>query len=134
MERKGIRTDRGNINRMIVEGNKLIRGLRKEIKNIQKFIDSFVSTIRNQFKNSVVIEYEKEPKKFNIYDYLKIYDLIQEEKAHTLTGRDRLRKERYDTNKRVQVLAFMLRKKISTLLDYELVKDEIYTAQKNYKL
>lgn len=118
---------------MIVEGNKLIKELKKELKEIQKFISSFAYKIKESFKSDVKKEYEKEPKRFNIYDYLKVYDLIQEEKAHSLTRRDRLRKERYDTNKRVQVLAFMVRNRIKSLLDYELLKDNIYEKQKNMK-
>ncbi|MGL5439100.1 MAG: hypothetical protein ACRDA4_01770 [Filifactoraceae bacterium] len=47
MEKKGIKTERGNINRIIIAFNKEFKASQEELKEAGRFITSMISRVKN---------------------------------------------------------------------------------------
>lgn len=137
MEKKGIKTERGNINRKIIEWNKEIKFLNEIISNIGKWIaelkDKVVESIRKVTEEKQT-EYKKEPSLFDIYSYLEVYNLMQSEKRKNLTGKDYQRKNHFDAKKDLETLSYVSSKNIRTLLDIQLKKDELEEKTKRTRI
>ncbi len=128
MEKKGIKTERGNINREIVAINSQIKSLKEQIISIGKWLEELKSKVTESIKRITKekeTEYEKEPSLFDIYSYFNIYSIMQEEKRKTLTGENRKRKSFFDSKMSLKTLSYMSTRKVKTILDVQLRKDEM---------
>lgn len=84
LEKKGIETEKGNINREIKKHNELVRYLKNKITEINTWIKEFKNDLKQgyeKYKEEIKIEYEKEPKLFDLYEYITVYHDMQREKT-----------------------------------------------------
>lgn len=136
MEKKGVKTERGNINRKIIEGNKEIKSLNVIISNIGKWIaelkDKVIESIKRVTEEKQT-EYKKDPSLFDIYSYLEVYNLMQTEKRNQLTGKDYQRKSYFDAKTDLKTLAYMSSNNVKTILDIQMKKDELVEKNKKNK-
>lgn len=102
MEKKGIATDRGNINREIKRHNHLVKIMKEQLHNLTDWIKDYLKYLTDQFKifsRESKKEMESEPKLFNLREYIEVYKMIQDEKQKLLKGYAKQNKARYDFKK-----------------------------------
>lgn len=88
LERKGIETDKGNINREIKKHNSLVRAIREKISELTSWLNDFTKALFEKYeqdKQDKKEEYENKAELFNLYEYISIYYDLQEEKRRNLT-------------------------------------------------
>lgn len=81
LEKKGIETDKGNINREIKKHNSLVKAIKNKIKEITSWIDSLLGNLQakyDEYKQTKKDELENKAELFNLYEYISIYNEIQE--------------------------------------------------------
>jgi len=87
LERKGIETDKGNINREIKKHNSLVRAIREKISELTSWLNDFTKALfekYEQYKQDKKEEYENKAELFNLYEYISIYYDLQGEKRRNL--------------------------------------------------
>lgn len=87
LERKGIETDKGNINREIKKHNSLVKAIKERISELTSWIGSLIGNLQakyDEYKQEKKEEYESEAELFNLYEYISIYHDLQGEKARKL--------------------------------------------------
>ena len=110
MEKKGIKTERGNHNRKIIALNNEFKKLKEEISEIGSWIVSLLNMIKGflkGFSKEKQEEYNLTPDLFDVYSYLETYYKIQKELSKNLSYDSRMRKENFDTKRYVKALSYM---------------------------
>ena len=136
MEKKGIKTERGNRNRIIIAINKEFKKLKAELKEAEEFFISLwgkVKSAMGKYSSEKQEEYHLSPDLFDVYSYIETYYRIQKELSKKLSYNNRARKEHFDSNKHMHTLAYMRNNNLKTILDIQLKKDEVTTKLKDNK-
>ena len=87
LERKGVETEKGNINREIKKHNSIVKAVRERIAELTSWLNNFTKVLFDkyeQYKQEKKEEYENKAELFNLYEYISIYYDIQGEKARKL--------------------------------------------------
>ena len=96
LERKGVETEKGNINREIKKHNSIVRAVRERIADLTSWLNDFIKVLfekYEQYKQEKKEEYENKAELFNLYEYISIYYDLQGEKAKKLNP--------YESNKKI---------------------------------
>ncbi|EEI85956.1 MobA/MobL family protein, partial [Anaerococcus lactolyticus ATCC 51172] len=122
MERKGIRTEKGDINREIKKQNELLRNIGNEIKKITSWLKGFKDKLKESYK-----EYKDQSKKqienesglFNLYEYLSFYQEMQENNIAELSFYGKRNKAIYDLKRYASGINYLRENKIKTISDLQ---------------
>ena len=122
MERKGIRTEKGDINREIKKQNELLKNIGNEIKKITSWLAGFRDKLKESYK-----EYKDQSKKqienesglFNIYEYLSFYQEMQENNRAELSFYGKRNKAIYDLKRYASGINYLRENKIKTISDLQ---------------
>ena len=117
MERKGIRTEKGDINREIKKQNELLKNIGNEIKKITSWLEGFKDKLKESYK-----EYKEQSKKqienesglFNLYEYLSFYQEMQENNRAGLSFYGKRNKAIYDLKRYASGINYLRENKIKT--------------------
>ena len=118
MERKGIRTEKGDINREIKKQNELLKNIGNEIKKITSWLAGFKDKLKESYK-----EYKDQSKKqienesglFNLYEYLSFYQEMQENNRAGLSFYGKRNKAIYDLKRYASGINYLRENKIKTI-------------------
>lgn len=122
MERKGIRTEKGDINREIKKQNELLKNIGNEIKKITSWLAGFKDKLKESYK-----EYKDQSKKqienesglFNLYEYLSFYQEMQENNRAGLLFYGKRNKAIYDLKRYASGINYLRENKIKTISDLQ---------------
>ncbi|MDK8277082.1 MAG: MobQ family relaxase [Peptoniphilus duerdenii] len=122
MERKGIRTEKGDINREIKKQNELLKNIGNEIKKITSWLAGFKDKLKESYK-----EYKDQSKKqienesglFNLYEYLSFYQEMQENNRNDLSFYGKRNKAIYDLKRYASGINYLRENKIKTISDLQ---------------
>lgn len=122
MERKGIRTEKGDINREIKKQNELLKNIGNEIKKITSWLKGFKDKLKESYK-----EYKDQSKKqienesglFNLYEYLSFYQEMQENNRAELSFYGKRNKAIYDLKRYASGINYLRENKIKTISDLQ---------------
>lgn len=122
MERKGIRTEKGDINREIKKQNELLKSIGNEIKKITSWLADFKDKLKESYK-----EYKDQSKKqienesglFNLYEYLSFYQEMQENNRAELSFYGKRNKAIYDLKRYAGGINYLRENKIKTISDLQ---------------
>ncbi|OFK81113.1 MobQ family relaxase [Peptoniphilus sp. HMSC062D09] len=122
MERKGIRTEKGDINREIKKQNELLKNIGNEIKKITSWLAGFKDKLKESYK-----EYKDQSKKqienesglFNLYEYLSFYQEMQENNRAGLSFYGKRNKAIYDLKRYASGINSLRENKIKTISDLQ---------------
>ena len=122
MERKGIRTEKGDINREIKKQNELLKNIGNEIKKITSWLAGFKDKLKESYK-----EYKEQSKKqienesglFNLYEYLSFYQEMQENNRAGLSFYGKRNKAIYDLKRYASGINYLRENKIKTISDLQ---------------
>lgn len=122
MERKGIRTEKGDINREIKKQNELLKNIGNEIKKITSWLAGFKDKLKESYK-----EYKDQSKKqienesglFNLYEYLSFYQEMQENSRAELSFYGKRNKAIYDLKRYASGINYLRENKIKTISDLQ---------------
>lgn len=122
MERKGIRTEKGDINREIKKQNELLKNIGNEIKKITSWLAGFKDKLKESYK-----EYKDQSKKqienesglFNLYEYLSFYQEMQEDNRAELSFYGKRNKAIYDLKRYASGINYLRENKIKTISDLQ---------------
>lgn len=122
MERKGIRTEKGDINREIKKQNELLKNIGNEIKKITSWLAGFKDKLKESYK-----EYKDQSKKqienesglFNLYEYLSFYQEMQENSRAGLSFYGKRNKAIYDLKRYASGINYLRENKIKTISDLQ---------------
>lgn len=140
LERKGIETDKGNINREIRKYNELVKTIKEEIKTLKGWIGNLLDNLSTAYEKFKNIERDKvidNPKLFNLTNYLLTYSEIQKEKSKYLKGYAKTNKEKYDFKKLTSAYSYLRKNNIETIgqlqTKIETLKSNSYKLNKKAK-
>lgn len=122
LERKGIETDKGNINREIKKHNSLVKAIKSKIKEITFWIDSLLGNLQakyDEYKHDKKDELENKAELFNLYEYISIYNEIQGEKAKNLSYYGQIKKGNADLKRFVKAIYYLKDNNIKTIADLQ---------------
>ncbi|HEQ8759314.1 TPA: MobA/MobL family protein [Streptococcus pyogenes] len=122
MERKGIRTEKGDINREIKKQNELLKNIGNEIKKITSWLAGFKDKLKESYK-----EYKDQSKKqienesglFNLYEYLSFYQEMQENNRAGLSFYGKRNKAIYELKRYASGINYLRENKIKTISDLQ---------------
>ena len=122
MERKGIRTEKGDINREIKKQNELLKNIGNEIKKITSWLAGFKDKLKESYK-----EYKDQSKKqienesglFNLYEYLSFNQEMQENNRAELSFYGKRNKAIYDLKRYASGINYLREHKIKTISDLQ---------------
>lgn len=122
MERKGIRTEKGDINREIKKQNELLKNVGNEIKKITSWLVGFKDKLKESYK-----EYKDQSKKqienesglFNLYEYLSFYQEMQENNRAELSFYGKRNKAIYNLKRYASGINYLRENKIKTISDLQ---------------
>ena len=122
MERKGIRTEKGDINREIKKQNELLKNIGNEIKKITSWLKGFKDKLKESYK-----EYKDQSKKqienesglFNLYEYLSFYQEMQENNRAELSFYGKRNKAIYNLKRYASGINYLRENKIKTISDLQ---------------
>ena len=122
MERKGIRTEKGDINREIKKQNELLKNIGNEIKKITSWLAGFKDKLKESYK-----EYKDQSKKqienesglFNLYEYLSFYQEMQENSRAELSFYGKRNKAIYNLKRYASGINYLRENKIKTISDLQ---------------
>lgn len=122
MERKGIRTEKGDINREIKKQNELLKNIGDEIKKITSWLAEFKDKLKEsykEYKNQSKKQIENESGLFNLYEYLSFYQEMQENNRAGLSFYGKRNKAIYDLKKYASGINYLRENKIKTISDLQ---------------
>lgn len=135
LERKGIETDKGNINREIKKHNSLVKAIREKIAELTSWINDFSKALfekYEQHKQTRQDEIYNKAELFNLYEYISIYNDIQGEKTKNLSYYGQIKKGNTDLKRFVKAIYYMKDNNLKTIAD---LQEKISTLQsKNKKI
>ena len=122
MERKGIRTEKGDINREIKKQNKLLKNIGNEIKKISSWLAGFKDKLKEsyrEYKDQSKKQIENESGLFNLYEYLSFYQEMQENNRAELSFYGKRNKAIYDLKRYASGINYLRENKIKTISDLQ---------------
>lgn len=122
LEKKGIETDKGNINREIKKHNSLVKAIKKKIKEITSWIDGLLGNLQakyDEYKQTKKDELENKAELFNLYEYLSIYHDIQGEKTKNLSYYGQIKKGNADLKRFVKAIYYLKDNNLRTIDDLQ---------------
>ena len=122
MERKGIRTEKGDINREIKKQNELLKNIGGEIKKITSWLAGFKDTLKEsyrEYKDQSKKQIENESGLFNLYEYLSFYQEMQENNRAGLSFYGKRNKAIYDLKRYASGINYLRENKIKTISDLQ---------------
>jgi len=122
LEKKGIETDKGNINREIKKHNFLVKAIKNKIKEITSWIDSLLGNLQakyDEYKQTKKDELENKAELFNLYEYISIYNEIQGEKTKKLSYYGQIKKGNADLKRFVKAIYYLKDNKLQTIADLQ---------------
>ena len=135
LERKGIETDKGNINREIKKHNSLVKAIREKIAELTSWINDFSKALfekYEQYKQTRQDEIYNKAELFNLYEYISIYNDIQGEKTKNLSYYGQIKKGNTDLKRFVKAIYYLKDNNLKTIAD---LQEKISTLQsKNKKI
>nr|WP_041969517.1 MobQ family relaxase [Clostridioides difficile] len=135
LERKGIETDKGNINREIKKHNSLVKAIKERISELTSWINDFSKAlfeIYEQYKQTRQDEIDNKAELFNLYEYISIYNDIQGEKTKNLSYYGQIKKGNADLKRFVKAIYYLKDNNLKTIAD---LQEKISTLQsKNKKI
>ena len=135
LERKGIETDKGNINREIKKHNSLVKAIREKIAELTSWINDFSKALfekYEQYKQTRQDEIYNKAELFNLYEYISIYNDIQGEKTKNLSYHGQIKKGNADLKRFVKAIYYLKDNNLKTIAD---LQEKISTLQsKNKKI
>lgn len=118
LEKKGIKTDKGNYNREIKKYNSLVDIIKNQFSNISNWISDYIKNLTQAFTQYSKLseeELEERPLLFNLKEYLELYQKIQDEKHKHLYGKVKTQKEVYDFKKYVSGYYYLKNNNLNTI-------------------
>ena len=135
LERKGIETDKGNINREIKKHNSLVKAIREKIAELTSWINDFSKALfekYEQYKQTRQDEIYNKAELFNLYEYISIYNDIQGEKTKNISYYWQIKKGNADLKRFVKAIYYLKDNNLETIAD---LQEKISTLQsKNKKI
>ena len=134
LEKKGIETDKGNINREIKKHNSLVKVIKNKIKEITSWIDSLLGNLQakyDEYKQTKKDELENKAELFNLYEYISIYNEIQGEKTKNLSYYGQIKKGNADLKRFVKAIYYLKDNKLQTIADLQGKVFELAKQSKN---
>lgn len=135
LERKGIETDKGNINREIKKHNSLVKAIREKIAELTSWINDFSKALferYEQYKQTRQDEIDNKAELFNLYEYISIYNDIQGEKTKNLSYYGQIKKGNADLKRFVKAIYYLKDNNLKTIAD---LQEKISSLQsKNKKI
>lgn len=122
MERKGIRTEKGDINREIKKQNELLKNIGNEIKKITSCLAGFKDKLKEsyrEYKDQSKKQIENESGLFNLYEYLSFYQEMQENNRTELSFYGKRNKAIYDLKRYASGINYLRENKIKTISDLQ---------------
>ncbi|EOI9051909.1 TPA: MobQ family relaxase [Streptococcus pyogenes] len=122
MERKGIRTEKGDINREIKKQNELLKNIGNEIKKITSWLAGFKDKLKEsyrEYKDQSKKQIENESGLFNLYEYLSFYQEMQENNRVGLSFYGKRNKAIYDLKRYASGINYLRENKIKTISDLQ---------------
>ncbi len=122
MERKGIRTEKGDINREIKKQNELLKNIGNEIKKITSWLADFKDKLKEsyrEYKDQSKKQIENESGLFNLYEYLSFYQEMQENNRAELSFYGKRNKAIYDLKRYASGINYLRENKIKTISDLQ---------------
>lgn len=134
MEKKGIRTERGNRNRMILAINREFRKWKEELKRLTNWINTFSKNLfeaYQEYKEEKKEEYENKAELFNLYEYISIYYEFQGEKRKELNPYAKNKKGLADLKRFSKARAYLLSNNLQTIADLQGKINELQSKNKS---
>ena len=122
LERKGIETDKGNINREIKKHNSLVKAIREKIEELTSWINDFSKALfekYEQYKQTRQDEIYNKAELFNLYEYISIYNDIQGEKTKNLSYYGQIKKGNADLKRFVKAIYYLKDNNLKTIVDLQ---------------
>ena len=122
MERKRIRTEKGDINREIKRQNELLKNIGNEIKRITSWLAGFKDKLKEsyrEYKDQSKKQIENESGLFNLYEYLSFYQEMQENNRAELSFYGKRNKAIYDLKRYASGINYLRENKIKTISDLQ---------------
>lgn len=122
LEKKGIETDKGNINREIKKHNSLVKAIKNKIKEITSWIDGLLGNLQakyDEYKQTKKDELENKAELFNLYEYISIYNDIQGEKTKNLSYYGQIKKGNADLKRFVKAIYYLKDNNLRTIDDLQ---------------
>ena len=133
MEKKGIKTERGNHNRKIIAFNLEFKKLKEELSKLTFWIGSLVGKLQSkydEYKQEKKDELENKAELFNLYEYISIYHDLQGEKARALKPYASNKKMAADLRRFSKAIYYLRDNKLQTIAD---LQEKIGTLQAENK-
>ncbi|HEL0640912.1 TPA: MobA/MobL family protein [Streptococcus equi subsp. zooepidemicus] len=133
LERKGIETDKGNINREIKKHNSLVKAIRERISELTSWIGSLLGSLQSkydEYKQNKKDELENRAELFNLYEYISIYHDIQGEKTKNLSYYGQIKKGNADLKRFVKAIYYLKDNDLKTIAD---LQEKIFELAKQSK-
>ncbi len=133
LEKKGIETDKGNINREIKKHNSLVKAIKNKIKEITSWIDSLLGNLQakyDEYKQTKKDELENKAELFNLYEYISIYNEIQGEKTKNLSYYGQIKKGNADLKRFVKAIYYLKDNHLQTIAD---LQEKVFELAKQSK-
>ena len=122
LERKGIETEKGDINREIRKHNSLVKEIKTRLSEINLWLGSLIGTLQErygQYKHDKKEELENKAELFNLYEYISIYYEIQGEKMRELNPYASQRKGVADLKRFASARVYLQNNKLETIADLQ---------------
>lgn len=133
LERKGIETDKGNINREIKKHNSLVKAIKERITELTSWITDFSKALferYEQYKQTWQDEIDNKAELFNLYEYISIYNEIQGEKSRGLNPYASNKKMAADLRRFSKAIYYLRDNKLQTIAD---LQEKIFELAKQSK-
>ena len=133
LERKGIETDKGNINREIKKHNSLVKAIKERITELTSWITDFSKALferYEQYKQTRQDEIDNKAELFNLYEYISIYNEIQGEKSRGLSPYASNKKMAADLSRFSKAIYYLRDNKLQTIAD---LQEKIFELAKQSK-
>lgn len=133
LERKGIETDKGNINREIKKHNSLVKAIKERIIELTSWITDFSKALferYEQYKQTRQDEIDNKAELFNLYEYISIYNEIQGEKSRGLNPYASNKKMAADLRRFSKAIYYLRDNKLQTIAD---LQEKIFELAKQSK-
>lgn len=130
LERKGIRTEKGDINREIKKQNQLLKAIGEEIRKITGWLSDFkdrLKTAYQEHKEETKLSVENESGLFNLYEYLSFYQEMQDIKKATLSPYAKRNKTLYDLKKYANGVLYLRSNNLRTVSELQSHISELRT-------
>lgn len=120
MERKGIRTDVGNLNREIRETNKVLNAIRREISVLVAWLEEV---------KAAIVEIEAAPKEVYLADLLiQRFEERENQRRDWVNGKGKRNASMKDLQRFADITNYLKEHRVLTVMDLEKHMDEIQEA------